>query len=515
MTQNANALAHQAKSRSYLNVMQALLWVIFFLPFYLFAGLRLVFSARAIPDWWFLLSFISWTLFSKLTVYVLISLIVVISGIAAFMRGYQGRLARFCALLFALSVIALPWLMPYEPALDAAPGVTMHVVSPPLTPVASFVKMMNVLAQEVPCEHELLGWNDENELHYRRQCGAREYIWFVDPDQADTPVATAGFLNDMRPDVDSLRQEEALREQVLEIVRADHVRPESAEPSVREIMLREGSLRSPDGQWIAAISQHIYGPQDVMLISVENEAQNKAQNEADNQADNQAQKALGCAEGGMGVHTSEDVRCYLDQFPEEFVRHINDKVSVLFTNPDPNSTAELIGGALIYHIPSVSVVTLDFKGDVDLRYTKFEDLSALLAFERVLTNGVLMAEFKQNVQSLWKRDTTTDPDAEFELQVATIWENGHDVAFIALLRGGEADQDKFYCAGDHWVFGDDFSEDEIADCEPKENQPDNQPIQRVFLTRHIYETNGQYEVQVTVSSDETSVTSEPLNIWLP
>lgn len=47
------------------------------------------------------------------------------------------------------------------------------------------------------------------------------------------------------------------------MVRADRARPER---SVRDIYLREGSLRSPDGQWIAIKSQHIYGPQDVVLI---------------------------------------------------------------------------------------------------------------------------------------------------------------------------------------------------------------------------------------------------------
>ena len=292
MTSTAHVLAHKAKTRSYLNVMQALLWAIFFLPFYLLGGLRVVLDT--IPDWWLLLSYISWELFSHLTIYVLISLVVVISGIAAFMWGRKGRLARFCALLFAFSVVGLPWLMPYEPALDPAPGVTMHVVTPPLTPISSFVKMMNVLSQDVPCEHELLGWNAENELHYHRQCGSREYIWFVHPDQPDAPVAMTLFWKDMRPKASQIRREEVLRKEVLEMVRAGNVHPESAEPSVREIMLPEGSLRSPDGQWIAAISQHIYGPQDVVLIKRDaddeqpTETENKADNETENEAEAQA-----------------------------------------------------------------------------------------------------------------------------------------------------------------------------------------------------------------------------------
>ena len=48
--------------------------------------------------------------------------------------------------------------------------------------------------------------------------------------------------------------------------RTGQVSPESAEQSVREIYWRDGSLRSPNREWIAIKSQHIYGPQDVVLI---------------------------------------------------------------------------------------------------------------------------------------------------------------------------------------------------------------------------------------------------------
>jgi len=272
MASTANDLAHETTDYSYLNVMQALLWLIFFLPFYLLSGLQLLMSPGTVPQSWqpILVPIFLWILFvtfffTKAIVYVLISLIVVTSGIAAFVRGYKGRLARICALLIALSVIALPWLLPYEPALDPAPGVTMQVVTQPRNPVESFVKMAYVLSEDVPCEYDLLGWSAENQLYYRRQCGVAEDIWFVHPDRADAPVPMNGLSNDIRPKPSPLRQEEALREQVLEMVRADGYKA-SDERSYREIMLREGSLRSPDGQWIAAITQHIYGPQDVVLI---------------------------------------------------------------------------------------------------------------------------------------------------------------------------------------------------------------------------------------------------------
>ena len=312
MTLNANELAHKAKKHTYLNVIQALLWVIFFLPFYLLSGLGALRSQDTMPDWWeafsmplwLLVFFVSFLFFSNAIIYVLVSLTVIISGIAAFIWGHKGRLAQICALLMALSVIGLPWLFPYEPALNAAPDVTMEVVTQPSNPIESFVKVAYMFSEEVPCEYDLLGWNSENQLYYSSQCGAEEQIWLVDPNQPNNAMPTTPLPNDL-PQKAKKKEQEAFRQEAFEMVRADGVRPERAERSARQIYLREASLRSPDGLWIAIKSQHIYGPQDVVLLK----------SEADERRVQEEQNTRGCAEGGIGVHTSEDVRCHLDQFP--------------------------------------------------------------------------------------------------------------------------------------------------------------------------------------------------------
>jgi len=280
MTQNANVLAHKAKTRSYLNVMQALLWVIFFLPFYLLGGLQLLIPSGTVPDGlnvflfpvWFAVVYISLFFFTKAIVYVLISLIVVTSGLAALVWGRKGRLAQIFALLGTLSVIGLPWFLPYEPALNAAPGVTMQVLTMPTNPLSSFVKMAYFFSEDVPCEYDLLGWSAENQLYYHSECEGEEQIWLVDPDQPDKATPTTDLPNDLTQKASQKetgrrsKEQEALRQEVLEMVRAERVRPERAERSVRETYLREGSLRSPDGQWIAAITRYVYAPQDVLLI---------------------------------------------------------------------------------------------------------------------------------------------------------------------------------------------------------------------------------------------------------
>ncbi|MCA9945240.1 MAG: hypothetical protein KC449_17265, partial [Anaerolineales bacterium] len=57
-----------------------------------------------------------------------------------------------------------------------------------------------------------------------------------------------------------------LHEDALQMVRADGVRPVKYEAVTREILLVGDGLTSPDGQWTAIISQHIYAPQDILLI---------------------------------------------------------------------------------------------------------------------------------------------------------------------------------------------------------------------------------------------------------
>lgn len=269
---STNYLAHEAKDYSYLNVIQSLLWAIFFLPFCLLGGLQLIIPSGTTPDWWqaFVLPVwlwvfcISFLFFTNAILYVLISLIAVTSGLAAFMWGHKALPLRILALLGALSVIALPWLLPYKPALEPAPGVTMQVVTQPLSPIESFVKMAYLFSEEVPCEYNLLGWSTDNQLYYRSECGAEEQIWHVDPRQPDKPIAKTDLPNDLTAK-SSQKEQEALRQELLEMVHTGGVRPESAERSVREIYLRDGSL-SPDGQWIAAITQYLYAPQDVVLL---------------------------------------------------------------------------------------------------------------------------------------------------------------------------------------------------------------------------------------------------------
>ena len=56
------------------------------------------------------------------------------------------------------------------------------------------------------------------------------------------------------------------RESLLEWVRSPRVWPADAELNVRRLEVRVDGLASPDGQWVAAVVRHIYGPEDVIVV---------------------------------------------------------------------------------------------------------------------------------------------------------------------------------------------------------------------------------------------------------
>lgn len=108
----------------------------------------------------------------------------------------------------------------------------------------------------------------------------------------------------------------------------------------------------------------------------------------------------GCAAGGPGVFTPEDVRCYLASFDPELVWTLDEETAVLFTSPSP--IADWVGGAIIYHIPTVSGLVLDINGEIDARFTTINGRTAQLAFDDLLADTETMAEIQQRVQEHWQ-----------------------------------------------------------------------------------------------------------------
>lgn len=150
---------------------------------------------------------------------------------------------------------------PYQPALAAAPGYQMVNVTEPGGVVDGLRKNVQVLIEKRPCTYTLLGWSDAGLLYYHATCGNSIGLWSVDP--SDSPQAQrASFVPA------SLHASQLARSDALDRLRAPGVRPARSEPPTRDVYLRDYN-QSPDGEWLAVVARHLYGPEDVLLVSRE------------------------------------------------------------------------------------------------------------------------------------------------------------------------------------------------------------------------------------------------------
>ncbi len=170
-----------------------------------------------------------------------------------------------------------------------------------------------------------------------------------------------------------------------------------------------------------------------------------------------AENAAGCSEGGIGVFTPEDVRCILANTDPAFVRTIDEDTAVLFT--DPAAIADWVGGAIIYHIPTISTLVLDRFGDVDPQFSRFNSRAGLASLSETAGNAALMADLKQQVQTSWETAPTNEP----EIRLSAAWQDGQTTIFLIAIAGLAATDDRFYCAGQTWTI-DDVTVEIVADC---------------------------------------------------
>ena len=169
----------------------------------------------------------------------------------------SGRLARISSLIIIVAVLAFPVLYHYAPPVSASSGYRMQVVTKP-SAVDSIVKMSQVVTEQCPCEYTLLGWSTNNQLYYQATCD-EETFWRYNPASSGSEPVLAVPA--------SLVQIGVSENAILEMVRANDARPKENEPAIRHLYLKSQGYVSPNGQWAAAITQHIYGPQDIVVLT--------------------------------------------------------------------------------------------------------------------------------------------------------------------------------------------------------------------------------------------------------
>ncbi len=173
----------------------------------------------------------------------------------------RAILLMILALTVTSLIIFAVGVLHYQPALSAAPGYEMLFVTKPGL-LENSIRVWQRVTEQRPCEYRILGWSADNRLYYKAACGTETQVWeYTTPYESPNPTASVP---------NGLIQNTLSKGNVLNLVRADGVRPREYEPVTRPLLLKSEGYLSHDGRWIAIVTQHIYGPQDIVVLTSKN-----------------------------------------------------------------------------------------------------------------------------------------------------------------------------------------------------------------------------------------------------
>ncbi len=181
--------------------------------------------------------------------------------LVALLERHPRRVTRILLALALLTILAIPWTYRYQPAVVAAPGYEMRWPTQPDDLLGNVGKRSQAFWETRTCDYTVLGWDVEDVLYYEEACEDRApQVWAYNPDQDGHPHQVDAVPVD-------LVQETIPRSWILERVWSPGVRPSDAEPGVRLIKVRENGVASPHGRWVAVVVRHVYGPEDIIVLS--------------------------------------------------------------------------------------------------------------------------------------------------------------------------------------------------------------------------------------------------------
>lgn len=194
-------------------------------------------------------------LFTSVPIYLSLSVAGIVLGVAALVFTRPCRSGRLALLLALASILALPLVSPYRPAVTVDPAQTsIHVPTQP-GPYIGVVKQTQAGLEVRRCDYKLLGWDERDTLYGEEICGERHRYWVYHPiskTSLETVVTVPPDLFGHEVDREHLRtlgvgssipKDEALR-----------------------IVVREPGLSSRRGGWTAFVARHLYGPEDVVVL---------------------------------------------------------------------------------------------------------------------------------------------------------------------------------------------------------------------------------------------------------
>lgn len=215
-------------------------------------------------------------LFSNLWWYLMISLCALLLmlrtliRLVASHRGGVWRHKRLYLLLLAIvSVLAYPFLNPYQLPAKAIAGVEMELVEP-LNLITSAVKRTKERAEVRDCVPEPLGWADSATIVYRRWCGGYHHPF--DGYQQGIPSAPQAYRVDSKEtspfsgDIEQLARTTCAFDDCVRPLLTEYNDLYSPTPRYPEHF--EDAVISPNEQWVAFTAEHIYGPEDLLVIKI-------------------------------------------------------------------------------------------------------------------------------------------------------------------------------------------------------------------------------------------------------
>jgi hypothetical protein len=206
-----------------------------------------------LADFFFNLAF-----FSSVPVYLGLSFVGIVLGAAALVLARPRRSGRLALLLAQASILALPLVHTYHPAVTVnASQVSVHLPTQP-GPYARVVKATQASVELRRCAYKLLGWDERDALYGEEICGTRHRYWEYAPN-SDTCLRTVAAVPS-----DLFRQE--VNRQVLSTLGVRSRLPSPYDERLH-IVVPEPGLTSGQGMWIAFVARHVYGPEDVVVVS--------------------------------------------------------------------------------------------------------------------------------------------------------------------------------------------------------------------------------------------------------
>ncbi len=207
----------------------------------------------------------AYTVFGNIYLYAGMSVAGVTTAVIGLWRGDFSKPTRAWLLLLICAIVAFPFVYRYQPALTAISGYKMALVTE-TSLLGGIVKASQNVTEQTPCTYELLGWSADNQLFYQATCDGNTQLWQYTLDASPSRLQITALPADLHADtIDDLA--------VLPMVRADGVRPEKYESTTRPIYLKSDGFVSSDGVWTAVVTQHLYGTQDVIILTKINYAE--------------------------------------------------------------------------------------------------------------------------------------------------------------------------------------------------------------------------------------------------